>query len=140
MPNKVAMSVYALTRHCDNKGSDGSPCWRHLRWRHRVDAFSMATLLGTPCRCPVPLLVNDTDSSQSWKHPQRMSLYQRCSAGPRSVTVEASECSELIVMPDLSFVFLLETSQDDALRSLRDGHGQQHRHITMCRSSCSVSC
>lgn len=56
-----------------------------------------------------------------------MSLYQRCSAALRSVTVEASVCSELIVMPDLSFVFLLDTSRDATLRSLWDGHGQQRR-------------
>lgn len=37
------------------------------------------------------------------------------------MTVEASECSELIVMSDIRFVFLLE-SQDDALRSLWDEH------------------
>lgn len=54
-----------------------------------------------------------------------MSLYQR-SAALRSVTV-ASVCSGLIVTSDLSFVFLLETSQDGTLRSLWDGHGQQRR-------------
>lgn len=74
-----------------------------------------------------------------------MSLYQRCSAALRSVTAEASVCSELIVMPDLSFVFLLDTSQDGTLRSLWDGHGQQRRagvHAALAvsqQSSVSVS-
>lgn len=145
--------VCAVTRHCDNKWSDGSPCWRHLRWRRRVQAFSMATLLGTLCLVPCLLM---TQIHQCWRHPRRFgSMLMWChhtqaahlwchstkdALLERPVTVEASECSELIVTSDLSFVFLLETSQDDALRSLWDRHGQQRRHITLCRSSCSVSC